>query len=230
MVGNEFKYEFSNQDIAASAEKKNQSPSQRRRNYERQMCYNLKTSINDKNAENHVKKKYAMKDSEVQTDKETKVELKDSESQTEDDETKDNNDDEKLSEVPYDFTEVDANPCESCLKMFDFHQQISDKMCDKCKLAIAERERIEMARKYRCDVCNKTFKTKTCFMQHKQCNFEEDYMTFICEVCNKLWVEEEDLEHHMNQNHEIHVCVRCNATLEGKSKLDEHFKTKHRAF
>ena len=45
MVGDVFKYEFSNQDIAASAEKKNQSPSQRRRNYERQMCYNLKQGL-----------------------------------------------------------------------------------------------------------------------------------------------------------------------------------------
>ena len=114
--------------------------------------------------------------------------------------------------------------------MYAFHKDIRDNMCDVCLISIAKKEEISLPFKYQCEVCHKKYETKTQFRQHKHCKFKDSSLTFICEICSKVWKEEEPFEKHMQQKHNKHLCVCCNAKLEGKENLDLHFRAKHRAF
>ena len=121
-------------------------------------------------------------------------------------------------------------PCGNCEEIFIFHGEITNHMCDICLVRIAEIEQVYLPKKYQCNKCQKTFKTKTEFRQHKQCKYAEHSLTFICEDCEQIWKDETIFENHSNRKHKTHTCVRCNAKVEGKDRLDEHFRTKHRAF
>ena len=126
--------------------------------------------------------------------------------------------------------EVKIIPCESCLKFFNYKRELGEHMCDECKVAIAENECINLPNNFQCDICLKTFKTKAIFKKHKHCEFEDNHFTYICEVCTLIWKENETFMNHMKQKHILHTCVRCNMKIEGKENLDQHFRTKHRAF
>ena len=121
-------------------------------------------------------------------------------------------------------------PCDNCISCFNFHGDITESICDNCKVIIAEKENIFLPNKYRCSVCNKLFRTKTLFLKHKHCEFERNFITFICESCDLIWREEEPFTQHMNRKHNNHLCKRCKLKVEGKDNLDEHFRTKHKAF
>ena len=104
-------------------------------------------------------------------------------------------------------------------------------MCDECLISIAEKEMIDLPNRYQCEICRLKFKTKTLFKRHERCfNFGSNSLAFICEVCDRIWKDEEQFENHMKQKHIKHKCVRCNKKVEGKDNLDEHFRAKHRAF
>ena len=126
--------------------------------------------------------------------------------------------------------EVNLIPCERCSNCFEFQKEIIENMCDICKVKIAEKERIELPNNFLCNVCNRTFKTRTLFIQHKNCQFEDSSISYVCEQCNLMWTKEEPFDQHMKQKHTNHVCVRCNLKVEGKDNLDQHFRSKHRAF
>ena len=106
-----------------------------------------------------------------------------------------NNDEEEAIETI--VNESDIFPCESCSKIFNFNKD----MCDVCKIAIAEREHILLPNSYQCDICKRSFKTKTQFKQHKLCSYKENSFSNICEVCNKLWTKKDDFEYHMQQKY-----------------------------
>ena len=125
---------------------------------------------------------------------------------------------------------VFCNSCETCDKIFNYNNDIRDGMCDACIVIIADKENIRLPNIYHCDICSKTFKTKTLFKQHRDCDFKENSFTFVCEDCQMKWIEKEPFKKHMNEKHIRHICVRCRETLEGKENLDKHFKTRHRAF
>ena len=254
-VGTDFNFKFSNLEHASFTEKY-KSPSQKKRSLERKAQYDLKNLNNFKASDVNVspdlnKKKCGMKDyatqpkdekivkgkdSETQTGNEKQVKYKDSETQTfEPDIFKpefsvepENNDEEEAIETI--VNESDIFPCESCSKIFNFNKDVKEHMCDVCKIAIAEREHILLPNSYQCDICKRSFKTKTQFKQHKLCSYKENSFSNICEVCNKLWTKKDDFEYHMQQKYCRHNCVRCKAILERKEQLDAHFRTKHRAF
>ena len=121
-------------------------------------------------------------------------------------------------------------PCETCLKIFSFNNDIQDDMCDFCKVKIADNENIRLPKIYHCDICEKNFETKTLFNEHNCCTYMDSPYSFACEDCHMKWTEENPFEEHMRKKHTRHVCVRCRATLKGKDNLDAHFKMKHRAF
>ena len=122
-------------------------------------------------------------------------------------------------------------PCDKCTKVFEFYKDLQYSMCDKCILLIAEKEDIKLLNRYQCEVCNRKFKTKTLFEEHRDCfRFGSSSLAFVCESCSKIWKDEDQFEKHMEQKHIIHTCVRCKAKMQGKENLDEHFRTKHRAF
>ena len=127
-------------------------------------------------------------------------------------------------------TEIDILPCEKCIKLFAFHKDVRESMCDECLVCIAQREQLDLPNKYNCKVCGKVFQTKTIFRLHTNCCFDNDSLVYICESCDQVWTDEETFEHHMKLKHMIHACVRCNERLEGKNNLDAHFRAKHRAF
>ena len=124
--------------------------------------------------------------------------------------------------------EVKILPCESCLKFYNYQRDLADSMCDECKVIIADKEDLYLPNIFQCDICLKTFKTKTQFMKHKQC--EASSFTYTCEVCSLLWKDQEVFENHMKQKHTKHTCIRCNMKVEDKENLDAHFRTRHRAF
>ena len=136
---------------------------------------------------------------------------------------------EKATTIDFE-NEIDIVPCENCTKSFAFHKEVKENMCDECIICIAQREQIDLPNKYQCTVCKNVFKTKTLFRLHTNCSFGSDSLVYICESCNQVWTDEETFENHMKMKHMIHVCVRCNARLEGKISLDAHFRAKHRAF
>ena len=122
-------------------------------------------------------------------------------------------------------------PCESCKQVFAYNKDLNYKMCDECLISIAEKEMIDLPNRYQCEICRLKFKTKTLFKRHERCfNFGSNSLAFICEVCDRIWKDEEQFENHMKQKHIKHKCVRCNKKVEGKDNLDEHFRAKHRAF
>ena len=247
MVGAEYSFQFSNQESNWSDLKKKQSPSQRKRNAERQDIYDLKNIQKDKIVETKNEQKTAMKDStaqtevaktvevdnkEVQTTCEEKKEYKNAEAQTIDTKKEALNDQHGINhghaekDKVFHFTK--NNPCESCTKVFRFKKVVCNSMCDKCIIVIAAKENIALPNKYECEICKKRFKTKTQIKEHNNCYFKS--LTFVCEVCRKLWRKKDEFEHHMAHKHNNHDCVRCAGQFEGKDNLDAHYKLKHRAF
>ena len=89
--------------------------------------------------------------------------------------------------------------CENCQNMYAFHKDIRDNMCDVCLISIAKKEEISLPFKYQREVCHNKHKTKTQFRQHKHCKFKDNSLTFTCEICNKVWKDEEPFEKHMQQ-------------------------------
>ena len=244
MMGKDFSFEFSNQELAAYSHK-NKSPSQIKRSLERQECYDLKHQRNDKivdakdrpevskdkttkkdfGTQTNNEDKAELKDSEVQTISEKSINSKESETQTLDLEIGNKNNG-KLNNIQGFANEKETEPCESCFKRFNF--DISNGMCDECLVVIAEKENLYLPNKYQCEICNKKFKTKTLFRQHDNCYFKS--LTFNCEVCPKIWRNEDKFEEHMQQKHTDHVCVRCSVKVKGKEMLDAHFRANHKAF
>ena len=133
-------------------------------------------------------------------------------------------------EASYEMKENIDDTCDSCVKMFAFHGELRENMCDVCLVNIALEEKIYLPNRYKCQVCGLTFNTKTQFKRHKQCDFEDISLSFVCEACNLKWTDEQQFEHHYKKKHVMHVCVRCSKKFEGKDNLDEHYRLKHRAF
>ena len=61
----------------------------------------------------------------------------------------------------------------------------ADDMYNECIIGIANKEEIALPNKYQCEIFYKKIKIKTLFMKHTTCYFKS--MTFIYEVCTKLW-------------------------------------------
>ena len=99
----------------------------------------------------------------------------------------------------------EVEPCESCKKVFAFHKELKDNMCDKCIVIIAQEEHIVLPNKSQCEECTSKFTTKTLFKKHKHCRFDESYLRFVCDICIEMWTAEEPFEQHMHQKQEKQI-------------------------
>ena len=95
-----------------------------------------------------------------------------------------------------------------------------------------------------CDKCDRTFKTATAFVKHKQ----EDHV-LECKQCNYRTIHAQKLDFHMKKRHvaagitnpkspffnaenqvaeKVHTCSECKVTFTRKSDLQRHEKNVHK--
>ena len=108
--------------------------------------------------------------------------------------------------------------------------ETQEHMCDECMFSIAQNKGIKLPNKFQCTICKEAFKIKIHFRMHEHYILNVKSLVFICEECNQVWTDEEIFENHMKQKLLKHICIGCNAKLEGKINLDAHFRARHRAF
>lgn len=100
------------------------------------------------------------------------------------------------------------------LKEFSLNYKSADKQIEK---------------PYKCDLCNKTYKTRESYLIHKREHSVDNL--FQCEICKVYFRHKEQfLEHkekHVSLNLKSFCCHYCNKTFRDKSKMTEHVDKVH---
>ena len=81
---------------------------------------------------------------------------------------------------------------------------------------------------FKCDVCEKSFKTMEILKVHSRIHGPEDERyTHSCEVCGKKFTQKANLESHMRTHtgDRPFKCDFCEKTFSQKGNLDEHRRT-----
>ena len=226
-VGKEFSFDFNNSNHI----QKRLSPSQKRRNFDRQENFiDAKNKKKDENVaaqkenadalvQTDVKKEHA--DAAVQTDvKKEHPETKTNQTQT-------------IPFKPLDAKINDDNANE------DNQMNIDDLKIDNTNFELqAELSNTNFGTRliqplnstYKCYLCAQISRTKSDLINHLNFMHKDKAVRYTCERCDENWPHEVMLNSHKQMEHNIHVCARCNTQYAGKENLDEHIKIKHRAF
>lgn len=81
-------------------------------------------------------------------------------------------------------------------------------------------------KKYQCERCDKTFKSKSGYHNHKLSYIIENYK---CNICDKKFKYKSSLNNHMNRHKNImHKCDMCDKKYYNKRTLVSHKNTIHR--
>ncbi|KAJ8922316.1 hypothetical protein NQ315_004259 [Exocentrus adspersus] len=154
----------------------------------------------------------------------------------------------KLQKIVFDPAELDEDLiCTTCKKPFgnniDFalhsktHSGDGKYSCHFCDYRTTDKYRTEAhvrghegtARKYKCEICNKTFRKSTYAVEHKY--FHTGERPFQCEICGKHFMYSKSLAHHRRTTHYEMVtgkplrkfdCIPCNKHYESQSGLLRH--------
>lgn len=82
---------------------------------------------------------------------------------------------------------------------------------------------------YKCDLCNKSYKTRESYLIHKRVHSVDNL--YQCEICKDYFQHQEQfLEHakkHVSPNRKSFCCHYCNKTFRDKSKMTEHVDKIH---
>ena len=78
----------------------------------------------------------------------------------------------------------------------------------------------------KCDLCDKTFKSKSSLNRHNQTTHSEKQ--HICDICGKAFGTPYRLrEHSLTHQPKQHKCDACGSTFSKKSNLTRHMNSSH---
>ena len=80
-----------------------------------------------------------------------------------------------------------------------------------------------------CEICSKTFKTKSAIIKHRKRHFDADLFKFPCSQCSKGAQTEKSLQTHMETHHQgkQFMCAYCTAAFTSSSERIQHEKRVH---
>ena len=243
-IGNEFYFDFNNSNQI----QKRLSPSQRRRNFDRQEHFiDAKNKKNDEDVDVAVQKAHKLIDAAVQTDikkelletKTTQTDLKKEhlESKTTQTDVKKEHLESKENQTIL-FKRIDAkihdvNSIEDNRKNNgDIKTDDTDveTQVELSKTTFGTKSIQPLNSSYKCYLCAQISRTKSELIKHHNFMHKDKSVRYTCERCDENWPHEVMLNSHKQMEHNIHVCARCNTQYAGKDNLDEHIRIKHRAF
>ena len=94
-------------------------------------------------------------------------------------------------------------------------------------MKIKHSDAVHLAKRYKCDYCQKEFKSKQNLRQHIKVVHEG--LKIECKQCGKTFLKTNHLDDHMNSVHlkKILTCHVCQKTFNHRMTLGVHMKTKH---
>ena len=75
---------------------------------------------------------------------------------------------------------------------------------------------------FNCEICGKIFEDKETLARHETTHASEFKHT--CDVCNKTFSSQYNMEVHKSINHKQYKCDMCSETFSQKTKLAHHIK------
>lgn len=111
-------------------------------------------------------------------------------------------------------THLEKEPCSLCNEIFVNYAE-----------HMLKKHGIELPRPFECDICKRTYRTKTHIQTHMRIHRAES-RTFVCKICSKSFYLNTDLRKHMrthSQDRSI-ICDICGAAFKSADTLKCHLR------
>lgn len=138
-------------------------------------------------------------------------------------------------------TEDNPRPykCDQCIKEYTQlrhltrHKRMHARtFCDFCQKSFAHYEEhmrrehnVELPRPFECDICGRSFRTKSTFQAHMKIHREENRV-FNCTLCTKAFFQATDLRKHIKSHSNVRsvICDVCGDAFKSAETLKCHMR------